>query len=43
MTQYSYLFRQPWHVAPAQPGEANLNMFYLNLRYSFPGAPPSAR
>ena len=43
MTQYSYLFRQPWYVAPAQPGEANLNMFYLNLRYAFPGAPPSAR
>ena len=43
MTQYSYLFRQPWHVAPAQPGEANLNMFYLNLRYTLPGAPPSAK
>ena len=43
MTQYSYLFRQPWHVAPAQPGEANLNMFYFNLRYTLPGAPPSAK
>ena len=43
MTQYSYLFRQPWYVAPAQLGEASLNMFYLNLRYAFPGAPPSAR
>jgi hypothetical protein len=43
MTQYSYLFRQPWYMAPAQPSEANLNMLYLNLRYAFPGAPPSAR
>lgn len=43
MTQYSYIFRQPWYVAPAQPGEANLNLLYLNLRYAFPGSPPSAR
>ena len=43
MTQYSYIFRHPWHVAPAQPVEANLNMLYLNLRYTLPGAPPSAR
>jgi hypothetical protein len=43
MTQYSYLFRQPWYVAPARPGEANLNMLYLNLRYTLPGAPPGAR
>jgi hypothetical protein len=40
MTQYSYIFRHPWHVAPGQPGEANLNMLYLNLRYTLPGAPP---
>ena len=43
MTQYSYVFRHPWYVAPAQPGEANLNMLYLNLRYTLPGAPPNVR
>src|SRR5262245_45831111 len=43
MTQYSYIFRHPWYVAPAQPGDANLNMLYFNLRYTLPGAPPSTR
>ena len=40
MTQYSYVVRHPWSVAVGQPGEAHLNMMYLNLRYIFPGAPP---
>ena len=40
MAQYSYLVRHPWYVAPAQPGSANLNMLFLNLRYTLPGAPP---
>ena len=43
MTQYSYLFRHPWYVAPGQPGAANINMVYLNLRYTLPGAPPSGQ
>ena len=43
MTQYSYVFRHPWYVAPDQPGQANVNMIYLNLRYTLPGAPPSEK
>jgi hypothetical protein len=43
MTQYSYVFRHPWYVLPTQPGEANLHMLYLNLRYTLPGAPPNMR
>jgi hypothetical protein len=41
MTQYSYLVRHPWYVAPGQPSGARLHMLYLNLRYSLPGAPPA--
>jgi hypothetical protein len=43
MMQYSYLVRHPWYVAPGQPGAANLNMLFLNLRYTLPGAPPAAK
>jgi len=43
MVQYSYLVRHPWYVAPGQPGSANANMLFLNLRYTLPGAPPSAK
>ena len=43
MVQYSYLVRHPWYVAPGQPGAANLNMLFLNLRYTLPGAPPPER
>jgi hypothetical protein len=40
MAQYSYLFREPWYVAPGGPSKASLNLFYLKVRYSLPGAPP---
>jgi hypothetical protein len=43
MVQYSYLVRHPWFVAPGQPGSANLNMLFLNLRYTLPGAPPAEK
>lgn len=43
MVQYSYLVRHPWFVAPGQPGSANLNMLFLNLRYTLPGAPPEKK
>jgi hypothetical protein len=43
MMQYSHLVRHPWYVAPGQPGSANLNMLYLNLRYMLPAAPPAAQ
>lgn len=43
MLQYSYLVRHPWYVAPGQPGAANVNMLFLNLRYTLPGAPPAEK
>jgi len=43
MMQYSHLVRHPWFVAPGQPGGANLNMLFLNLRYTLPGAPPAGK
>jgi hypothetical protein len=38
--QYSYLFRQPWYVAPGAPSKAHTDMVFLNLRYGFPGEAP---
>jgi len=41
MGQYSYVLRNPWSVATGQPKEANLNMVFLNLRYTLPGSAPT--
>jgi hypothetical protein len=41
--QYSFLIRHPWYVAPSQPGDANLNMVYLSLRYLLPAPPAVAQ
>ncbi len=35
-TQYSYLTRAPWYVAPGTPKNAHLSMVYLGLRYVLP-------
>ena len=35
-TQYSYLTRAPWFVAPGAPRDAHLNMVYAGLRYVLP-------
>lgn len=43
MGQYSYLTRDPWYVAAGQPKNANLNMFFLNLRYTLPGSAPAMK
>ena len=43
MLQYSYLFRNPWYVASGAPRSTHNNMVFLNLRYTLPGAPPSAK
>ncbi len=40
MSQYSYLFRNPWVVASGQPAEAKSNMIFINLRYALPGSAP---
>ncbi len=35
-TQYSYLTRAPWYVAPDAPKNAHLSMVYVGLRYVLP-------
>ncbi|HEY1213337.1 MAG TPA: hypothetical protein VGE93_06860, partial [Bryobacteraceae bacterium] len=34
--QYSYLWRDPWYVAPGGARNARTNLYYLNLRYTLP-------
>ena len=36
ITQYSYLTRAPWWMAPGAPRNASLNMVYADLRYVLP-------
>jgi hypothetical protein len=43
MGQYSYLSRIPWSVAAGQAANAHVNMVYLNVRYSLPGAAPASK
>jgi hypothetical protein len=40
--QYSYLTRNPWSIAAGNPSHANLNLGFLDLRYTLPGAAPAA-
>lgn len=35
-TQYSYLSRSPWYVAPGDPKDAHLSMVYAGIRYVLP-------
>jgi hypothetical protein len=41
MGQYLYLVRNPWSFLSGQPSDAHLNMIFVNLRYTLPGAAPS--
>ena len=36
ITQYSYVTRQPWFVAPPNPKNAHLSMGYVDVRYVLP-------
>jgi hypothetical protein len=36
ITQYSYLTRSPWSVAPGEPKNAHLSMVYTGIRYTLP-------
>lgn len=36
ITQYSYLTRAPWYVAPGSPRSANLSEAYADIRYVLP-------
>jgi hypothetical protein len=42
MGQYSWLSRNPWSVPTGDPSHAQLNIIFLNLRYTLPGAAPAA-
>ena len=35
-SQYSYLNRAPWFVAPGSPKNAHLSMVYAGMRYVLP-------
>jgi hypothetical protein len=43
MGQYSYLARNPWYIASAQPEDAHLHMIFFNLRYTLPGSAPAIK
>jgi hypothetical protein len=36
INQYSYVFREPWYVAPGTPKAAHSSMVWINLRYTLP-------
>jgi hypothetical protein len=36
LTQYSYLTRSPWFVAPGAPKNAHASMVYVDFRYLLP-------
>ncbi len=36
ITQYSYLSRNPWYVAPGSPKATHTNMYWIDLRYTLP-------
>ena len=36
LTQYSYLTRSPWFVAPGAPKNAHASMVYLDFHYLLP-------
>jgi len=40
ITQYSYLWRNPWYLAPGAPRYAHNSMIWVDLRYTLPGQAP---
>jgi hypothetical protein len=36
ITQYSYLFRDPWYIAPGTPKATHTNMYWADIRYTLP-------
>lgn len=36
LTQYSYVTRSPWWMAPGRPGSAGMQMVHLGLRFELP-------
>jgi hypothetical protein len=36
LTQYSYVTRAPWFVAPGAPKNAHYSLVFIDLRYTLP-------
>ncbi|HLJ45850.1 MAG TPA: hypothetical protein VKU01_07580 [Bryobacteraceae bacterium] len=43
MFQFSWLQRNPWLVTGTAPGNAHLEMGFVNLRYTLPGSAPTLK
>ena len=43
MFQFSYLQRNPWLAATGAPSNAHVDMGFVNLRYTLPGAAPTLK
>jgi hypothetical protein len=43
MFQYAYFSRAPWYLGTGLPNHAYMNEFWINLRYTLPGQPPSLK
>ena len=43
MGQWAYFTRSPWVIATGAAKDTHMNEVWLNLRYTFPGAPPSLK
>jgi len=43
ISQYSYVWRNPWYVAINAPKNAHMDMFYIDLRYTLPGSAPTIK
>src|SRR5262249_40981845 len=43
MVQYAYFLRTPWFVGTGLPRNAHNSTVFVNLRYAFPGAPPTIK
>ena len=43
MGQYAYFTRAPWVVLSGSPKETHMNEFFINVRYTLPGAAPNLK
>jgi len=41
ITQYEYLMRNPWYIAPNSPKATHDNTIYVDVRYTLPGSAPT--
>jgi len=43
VSQFSYVFRSPWFVAPGGRTQATANMVFTGVRYTLPGGAPTLK